>query len=141
MRRLSMAAVSAVLLTLVAGAFPIAAAASSQAPRDGSVCRTEYQAGGWDVQPCLVLNSSTFTGLAGLLDHPSNCAGYRIYLVDAATGKLVQSTSLRPCGEVYNEVTADASRFTKLRAFARFQAFNSSGGSILSLDSPALTYG
>ncbi|MFD5078757.1 hypothetical protein [Streptomyces sp. NPDC058371] len=150
MRRLIVGMISATLLILSIGVVPAGADSSSQATesarhgqtaQDDSACRTEYTAGGWDAMPCVSLTSSTFDGWGYLWAHPSSCANYRIYLVDAATGKLVQSTSARACSETISpDVFADASRFTQLRAFTRFRAFNSSGGTILTLDSPAVQY-
>ncbi|MEU0786122.1 hypothetical protein ABZ341_31650 [Streptomyces sp. NPDC006173] len=105
-------------------------------------CRTTYKSGGWNVTPCIYLGTgTTFDGWSFVDAHPSSCATYRVYLVDAATGALVQSTSARPCSETLSpDVFADASKFTRLSAYTKFRAFNSSGGVILSLDSPSITW-
>ncbi|MGW3413577.1 hypothetical protein [Streptomyces sp. NPDC000888] len=105
-------------------------------------CRTPYTSGGWNVTPCIYLGTgTTFDGWSFVDAHPSSCASYRVYLVDAATGALVRSTSARPCSETLSpDVFADASKFTSLSAYTKFRAFNSSGGVILSLDSPSITW-
>ncbi|MFG3634221.1 hypothetical protein ACGF5Q_15300 [Streptomyces huasconensis] len=133
MRRLFPALFGAVILAVGAGAVP-AAASSAQASEtlsparatvDEQQCSTTINS---DSRICLALVSSTFVGQATVHRPPSNCAGYRVSLVDWVTGEAVVSTSLRPCGETPSkQATADASRFTRLTAYATFVMYNSAG--------------
>jgi hypothetical protein len=88
---------------------------------------------------CLALVSSTFIGQATVHYPPVGCAGYRVALWSSS--KVVASTSLRPCGETPSkQVTADASRFTGLTAYATFTMYNSAGAEIYFASTNSITY-
>ncbi|MYW06715.1 hypothetical protein [Streptomyces sp. SID3343] len=146
MRRLLPALSGAMILAAGAGSVPVAAASPraagvsslSQTTNDAQRCDT-YEAYG--IRLCLALVSSTFTGQATVHAPPSNCAGYRVHLYDWATARPVASTSRRPCGETPSkQVTADASRFQQLTAYAVLEMYNSAGTSILYHSTPEITY-
>lgn len=146
MRRLILALFGAAILAIGAGSFP-AAASSPQATEISSPARTavdEQQCSaiiGSNSRLCLALVSSTFIGQATVHSPPSNCAGYRVSLIEWATGKAVASTSLRPCSETPSkQVTADASRFERLTAYAEFRMYNSAGAQIYYNYTNPITY-
>ncbi|GAA2951613.1 hypothetical protein GCM10010446_41060 [Streptomyces enissocaesilis] len=143
MRRLLLALFGAASLTIGAGSVP-AAASSPQAAEVSSPARTavnEQQCTAMDSESrlCLALVSSTFIGQATVHYPPANCAGYRVALWSSS--KVVASTSLRPCGETPSkQVTADASRFTGLTAYASFTMYNSDGDIIYDAYTNTITY-
>ncbi len=89
----------------------------------------------------MALVSSTFVGQATVHSYPADCAGYRVSLYDPGTGLAVASTSLRPCSETPSkQVTADASRFVGLTAYAEFTMYDSDGFVIKLIYTDNLTY-
>ncbi len=146
MRRLVLALFGAAILAVGAGSVP-AAAAPSQVARASSAAQTTTQdskcspsdsSGG---RVCVALVSSTFVGQATVRSYPADCAGYRVSLYDPGTGLAVASTSLRPCGETPSkQVTAGASRFVGLTAYAEFTMYDSDGIVIKLVYTDNLTY-
>lgn len=146
MRRVSLALFGAVTLALGAAAVPAAAASPHsagflsplQTTATAQQCGTDDTYG---IRLCVALVSSTFVGQATVHAPPSNCAGYRVSLYDSWTGRAVASTSLRPCGESPSkQVTADASRFSQLTAYADLTMYDSAGSVILDEYTPGIVY-
>lgn len=146
MRRVPLALFGAVTLAIGAAAVPAAAASPHSA---GSLSAqpttaTAQQCGtddSYGIRLCIALVSSTFVGQATVHAPPSNCAGYRVSLYDSYTNQAVASTSLRPCGESPSkQVTADASRFSELTAYADLTMYNSAGSVILDEYTPGIAY-
>jgi hypothetical protein len=137
-RRLFLTLFGALILAIGAGSVPAAAASPATAIPGSPQCST------WDdygSRVCVALVSSTFVGQATVHAYPSNCAGYRVYLIEYQTDRTVASTSLRPCSESPSkQVTADASRFSNLAAFAEFVMFDSAGNVITYQDTAAIYY-
>jgi hypothetical protein len=148
MRRLSLALFGTAILTIGAGSVPAAAASPqpagvsspSQTTANAQQCSTDDE-NTYGVRVCVALVSSTFVGQATVHAPPLNCAGYRVTLYDFQTGEAVASTSLRPCSESPSkQVTADASRFPSLAAYADFMMYDSAGGMITDQDTHPIFY-
>lgn len=145
MRRLSLALFGAVTLAIGAGAVPAAAASPQPAGTSPFQTTATTQQCGTDdtygIRLCVALVSSTFVGQATVHAPPSNCAGYRVSLYDFWTNQAVASTSLRPCTESPSkQVTADASRFSALTAYADLTMYDSAGSVILDEYTPGIVY-
>ncbi|GAA2945573.1 hypothetical protein GCM10010446_33580 [Streptomyces enissocaesilis] len=145
MRRLFLALFSTAILAVGAGSVPAAAstphAAGGFSPAQTTVNEQQCTPMDGSSRLCLALVSSTFIGQATVYDPPANCAGYRVSLYDVYTGEAVSSTSLRPCSETPSkQATADASRFTKLTAYAVFRMYNSAGTEIYYAYTDMITY-
>jgi hypothetical protein len=129
------ATMMAVVASLVVGVSPASAA--------GWDCRTWYTVGGWEARPCI--NTLRFLNGAGTImahtevrEYPSDCFRFRTYIVDAweverfATGKW--ACTINDIRSIEVEVWNGS--VTTSHVKARFRAWNSSGGQILSMDSP-----
>jgi hypothetical protein len=124
----------------VAGFSTLVGAAPAQAaPGLGDLnCRETYFDGGWDAGPCIRYHAGLMQGQAFMFDSPSNCAGFRVYLLDEHKREL-RSTSMRPCNEGWSTVVEESrSYFPDGKARARLKAFDSSGRVILLLDGPQI---
>ncbi|WP_250007556.1 hypothetical protein [Actinoplanes sp. M2I2] len=136
-RKLASLAIATLAITagsLVATTVPASAAGT---------CRTVYSTAAWRVQPCVygyyysAAHGYALTGANAKVERkPAGCATYRVYLVDANNVQRF-STSARPCVvglskpvEVWN------GEFGGGNVMARFIAYNSSGATILTLDTP-----
>ncbi|MFE0590846.1 hypothetical protein [Micromonospora echinospora] len=102
-------------------------------------CRSAYTAGGWYAYPCIETDGSYFRADATVLDAPTNCTHYRVYVLDN-WGDEVYSTSARDCSETQSPQTA-ALYFSLAGHYAqaRLKAWNGTT-QILSIDSPKIYY-
>ncbi|MEV4999452.1 hypothetical protein [Streptomyces niveus] len=145
MQRSLPALFGAAILTVGAGVMPVAAAPSQavavSSPTSNASAQECVTSTTYSIRACLALVSSTFVGQATVHSIPSNCAGYRVSLYNYYDDTAVASTSLRPCSETLSkQVTADASRFINLTAYARFVMYDSAGKEILAGNTPQITY-
>lgn len=144
MRRLFLTLFGAIILAIGAGSVPAAAASPAGVSSPSTATPSSPQCTTWDdygSRVCVALVSSTFIGQATVHAFPSNCAGYRVTLWVYTTDVPVVSTSLRPCSESPSkQVTADASRFSSLAAYANLAIYDSAGNVIAGGRTAAIYY-
>lgn len=143
-RKLLLAAIST--LMAVAGAVVVEASPASAALPTFACRVPAYETAVWEVALCATSEYYDPTGTYQVVDawsvifrHPAACATYRVYLVDAANVQRF-STSLRNCKTEKDspELWVWNGEFNGGAVRARFKAYNSSGGQILSIDSPLI---
>ncbi|GII78040.1 hypothetical protein Sru01_30220 [Sphaerisporangium rufum] len=141
MRRINLllaAALGASLLTAHSSAQ--AAQASSASMMDDGGCRAAYNGGGWtNVYPCISKTSAGLRADAYVGGAAPSCSYYIVRIIWGNYDTVRASSSRQPCNRWHSDVvTYSLISGTPYRS--KIQAYNSRNESILSLESPPISY-
>jgi hypothetical protein len=102
---------------------------------------TPFNQGGWNGDVCVSyvgFGDGEFIGTAHAVSYPSDCASFRIDLVDPYSS-LVKTTGNLPCRTgTIGSVEFPAIAFVKERAQAHLLSFDSAGNTLLSVETDIL---